>query len=82
MRDRIARTIHASLTGAQALASDAQWSEVPDAERSAYLLAAHRILVILRSPTDAMLAEGNAGSARDAANVWETMIYRALHESG
>jgi len=80
MSERIAKAIHASLTGAPSLDADILWDELPDSERSAYLIAAHRILVILRSPTEAMLAEGNRSSARDAANIWEMMIYRALHE--
>jgi hypothetical protein len=40
------------------------------------------MLTILRSPTDQMLADGNRRDLpQDAANIWERMAYRALHES-
>ena len=81
MDERIARTIHASLSGASSAEADVRWNDMTSGDRSPYLIAARRVLHTLRTPTAPMLAEGNAGSARDAANVWERMIYRALHET-
>jgi len=78
--ERIAKTIHASLTNASVLEADRAWDALPDAQRTPYRVAARRVLHELRTPTARMIADGNHGTARDAANVWERMIYGALHE--
>ena len=78
---RIAKGIHASLSGAASIDADTQWDEMSDDDRAGYIQAAIRMLTILRTPTDRMLADGNRrGFPHDAANVWERMAYRALHE--
>ena len=78
---RIAKGIHASLSGAPSIEADTEWDGMSDDEQAAYVTAAVRMLTILRNPTDQMLAEGNReGFPKDAANVWERMAYRALHE--
>jgi len=80
MIHRIARAIHASLADLPPREADTAWDQLADAERTPYFLTARRVLTILRNPTDAMLRDGNLGSARDAANIWEAMIFRALNE--
>lgn len=78
---RLAKGIHASLSGAASIEADVAWEGLPVEARSPYVTAAIRMLMILRAPTDQMLADGNAkGVPDDAANVWERMIFRALHE--
>jgi len=78
---RIAKGIHASLSGAASIDADIQWDELSEEDRGRYVQAAIRMLTILRTPTDRMLADGNRnGFPKDAANVWERMAYRALHE--
>lgn len=81
MLKRIACGIHASLTGAPSLEADTVWDALTEAEKAPYYAAALRMLTIIRTPTDKMLAEGNRRDMpRDAANVWERMAYRALYE--
>jgi hypothetical protein len=82
MLERIARGIHASLSGAASIEADATWDSMPNGEREPYYAAALRMLTVIRTPTKAMLLEGNrAGAPMDAANVWERMAYTALYES-
>lgn len=81
MLTRIARGIHASLTGAPSIEADRAWDALPVEARGPYMAAAIRMLMILRAPTEQMLKDGNAkGVPDDAGNVWERMIFRALHE--
>lgn len=81
MLERIARGIHASLSGAASIDADKSWETLPDVETARYYTAAIRMLTILRTPTARMLKEGNRRDLQhDAANVWERMAYRALHE--
>ena len=78
---RIARGIHASLSGADSIESDQEWEGLSVSERSPYVTAAFRMLTIIRTPTDQMLAEGKRRDMpSDAANIWERMAYCALHE--
>ncbi|MEG3152169.1 hypothetical protein U1769_19960 [Sphingomonas sp. ZT3P38] len=79
---RIAQGIHASLSGKPSIEADIAWETMSVSERAQYVTAAVRMLTILRSPTDQMLADGNRRDLpQDAANIWERMAYRALHES-
>ncbi|MFA6117497.1 MAG: hypothetical protein WC729_26130 [Sphingomonas sp.] len=79
---RIARGIHASLSGAESIDADREWETMSVKDRSPYVTAGVRMLTILRTPTDQMLADGNRRDLpHDAANIWERMAYRALHET-
>lgn len=81
MLERIARGIHASLTGAPSIEADTAWETLSQDEKAPYVKAALRMLTIMRNPTNKMLAEGNRRDLPgDAANIWERMVYRALHE--
>lgn len=80
MDERIAKAIHASLTDAPSMDEDHRWTAMQSAEKAPFLTAARRVLHVMRNPTSGMLGEGDASRARDAANIWERMIYRALHE--
>lgn len=81
MLTRIAKGIHASLSGCTSIEADTAWEELSIEARSPYVTAAIRMLMTMRTPSDEMLADGNAkGFPNDAGNVWERMIYRALHE--
>ncbi|GAA0314727.1 hypothetical protein GCM10009087_26440 [Sphingomonas oligophenolica] len=81
MLTRIARGIHASLSGAASIEGDSEWEAMSESQRTPHLMAALRMLTIIRTPTDAMLKEGDrAGAPSDAANIWERMAYTALHE--
>ncbi len=78
---RIARGIHASLSGAASIEADTAWDALPPHEKTPYVAASIRMLTIMRTPTDKMLAEGNRRNMpNDAANIWERMAYAALHE--
>ncbi|CAN5614160.1 hypothetical protein BH10PSE14_BH10PSE14_31410 [soil metagenome] len=80
--ERIARGIHASLSGVASIDADSAWDEMADAEQAPYVTAAIRMLTIIRTPSDEMLKAGNrAGAPGDAANVWERMAYTALYEA-
>ncbi|PXA83311.1 hypothetical protein DMC47_43970 [Nostoc sp. 3335mG] len=81
MMDRIARAIHAALPGAAGGNAPPAWEDLGDESRAGYLLAAHRALGAMRVPSDTMLREGERRDlARDAANIWERMIFTALSE--
>jgi hypothetical protein len=80
MFHRIAKVLHASLSNAPSLEADIAWEDMAEDEKSQYWIAAQRILQIMRTPSDAMLRAGNLGTARDAANVWERMMFCALHD--
>ena len=81
MLSRIARAIHAGLSDTPPADADTAWKSLPQSEKARYLQTALRTLTIMRTPTDAMLIEGDRRDmAADAANVWERMIYRALYE--
>ena len=79
MMDRVARAIHATLPRVAGGPAALDWDDLGDEARDGYRLAAHRAIVAMRLPTDAMLREGDRRDlARDAANVWERMIFTAL----
>jgi len=81
MRERIARGIHASLSGVESVEADTAWDGMSEADRAPYRTAAIRLLTIIRTPTDAMLREGNRpGGPSDASNVWERMAFAALYD--
>ena len=78
---RVAQGIHASLSGAPSIEADTAWEALPPNEKARYVTASIRMLTIIRTPTDKMLAEGNRRNRpNDAANIWERMAYAALHE--
>ena len=57
------------------------WDNLSEESRTEYRIAAQRVVASMRDPTDEMLADGNRRDMpHDAANVWERMIFRALHE--
>jgi hypothetical protein len=81
MNERIARAL--CLVAPKIAISGAiiGWSDLSEESRSDYRIAAQRVIAEMRYPTDEMLADGDRrGLPRDAANVWERMIFRALHE--
>jgi hypothetical protein len=81
MMDRVARAIHAALPHAGGGNAPPDWDDLGDEGRAGYFLAAHRAIGAMRVPTDVMLHEGERRDlARDAANIWERMIFTALSE--
>jgi hypothetical protein len=81
MMDRIARAIHTALPGASGGNAPPAWDDLGEEGRTGYLLAAHRALGAMRVPSDAMLREGERRDlARDAANIWERMVFTALSD--
>ena len=82
MNETLSKTIYASLSGASSFAADIGWEVMSDEERHPYRTAAYRMIVMMRTPTDEMLAEGNRkGLPNDAANIWDRMIFIALREA-
>ncbi|MBA2934288.1 hypothetical protein HZF05_09265 [Sphingomonas sp. CGMCC 1.13654] len=83
MTDRIARAIHTALPGASGGNGPPDWDDLGEDARAGYRLAAHRAIGAMRIPTDEMLHEGDRRDlARDAANVWERMVFTALTVPG
>ena len=75
MLERVGRAVHAAKTDA---AID-DWDMMPESERRPYRNAARRIVAAMLVPTDEMIAEGKRRDLpRDAANIWERMVFRAL----
>jgi hypothetical protein len=80
MIDRVARAIYAA---APRLVSGAPlaWDDLEDETRSDYRVAAAKAIAAMRIPTDAMLDAGDRRDlARDAANIWERMVFTAMSE--
>jgi hypothetical protein len=74
MIDRVAHAIHAALAG-----EAPAWETLHEESRDAYRRAAHRAIGAMRVPTSPMLHEGDRRDlARDAANIWERMVFAAL----
>jgi hypothetical protein len=82
MLDRVARAIHTALPGATGgLAPPPDWDALGEDDRAGYRVAAQRAISAMRVPSDAMLREGGRRDlARDAANIWERMVFTALSD--
>jgi hypothetical protein len=81
MINRVARAIYAAAP--QLAISDAPqaWDDLEDEARSDYRAAAAKAIAAMRIPTDAMLDAGDRRDlARDAANIWERMVFTAMSE--
>ena len=81
MTDRIARAIHTALPGAARGDAPPGWDDLGEEDRAAYRIAARRAIGAMRVPSDAMLREGERRDlARDAANIWERMVFTTLSD--
>jgi len=81
MMDRVARAIHAALPGVTGDPAPPPWDDLGEDGRTAYRIAAQRAISAMRVPSDAMLHEGERRDlARDAANIWERMVFTALSD--
>lgn len=83
MIDRVARAIHVALPRVAISGAPIPWDDLTDEARADYRAAAHRAISVMRSPTEIMLREGDRRDlSRDAANIWERMVFTALSEPG
>lgn len=81
MMDRVARAIHAALPGTAGSDAPPGWDDLGEDSRAGYRIAAQRAISAMRVPSDAMLHEGaRRDLARDAANIWERMVFTALSD--
>lgn len=80
MDERMARAL-ATVIGDLGLAPAGGWPALPVDEQERYRFAARKLIAAFRTPTRAMLAEGDRRDMpHDAANIWERMVFVALHE--
>jgi hypothetical protein len=81
MIDRVARAIHIALPRMAISGAPIAWDDLTDEARADYHAAAHRAISTMRIPSEAMLREGERRDlSRDAANIWERMVFTALSE--
>ncbi len=81
MNERVARALCLIAPRIAISGATIAWDNLSVEARSEYRVAAQRVIAAMRDPTDEMLADGNRRDMpHDAANIWERMIFRALHE--
>ncbi len=79
MINRVARAIHTVLPPAAISGAPIAWDDMSDEARADYAVAARRAIAAMRFATDAMINQGDRRDlARDAANIWERMVYTAM----
>lgn len=80
MNERVARAFHSNVSPGMAQTASLDWDELPDVVRADFRVAAQKLIAAMRLPTDDMLAEGDRRDLpKDAANMWERMIFRAMY---
>ncbi|MDB5737007.1 MAG: hypothetical protein JWO65_675 [Sphingomonas bacterium] len=81
MTERMAQTIYAMAEPPTIGGAPIAWADLPDDDKAPFWKAARHILMVMRAPTPAMLAEGDRRDLpADAANVWERMLFAAMSE--
>jgi gamma-glutamyl:cysteine ligase YbdK (ATP-grasp superfamily) len=81
MIDRVAHAIYAAAPRLAISGAPLAWDDLEDETRSDYRVAARKAIAAMRIPTDAMLDAGDRRDlSRDAANIWERMMFTAISE--
>ena len=81
MIDRVAHAIYTAAPRLAISGTPLAWDDLEDETRGDYRIAASKAIAAMRTPTDAMLDAGDRRDlSRDAANIWERMVFTAMSE--